>query len=128
MKSDVWSLGITLIELAEGKNPFAEKESSAEIMCAVLMDQPPSLSSSTWSPEFVDFVGKCLVREVSERWSVRALMEVNAFSHYSSVAPLREGFGDEDCGTGLFPCPFPIVRANKKRSKSVQLAGLYHLL
>ena len=76
MKSNVWSLGITLIELAEGKNPFAEKESPAEIMYAVLMEQPPSLSSSKWSAAFVDFVNKCLVKDVKERWSVSELMEV----------------------------------------------------
>ena len=78
LKSDVWSLGISLIELAEGKNPFAEKESSAEIMYAVLMEQPPSLFSSTWSTEFVDFVNKCLVKDVKERWDASELMEVSS--------------------------------------------------
>ena len=76
MKSDVWSLGITLIELAERQNPYAGCTSAA-VMKAILMSEPPSLSSSKWSAEFVDFVNKCLVKDVKERWSVSELMNVS---------------------------------------------------
>ena len=94
-KSDVWSLGISLIELAEGKNPYDDYlGGAATVMKRICMDAPPSLSSYGWSAGFVDFVNKCLIREVNERWSVNELIEVNGFSHDSSVAPLREGFGD----------------------------------
>ena len=79
LKSDVWSLGITLIELAEGQNPYAGL-SSAAVMKAILMSEPPSLSSSKWPAEFVDVVSKCLVKNVKERWSVKQLMEVSVLS------------------------------------------------
>ena len=78
-KSDVWALGISLIELAEGKNPFAGLKSSAVIMNKVLTGPPPSLSPSKWSERFVDFVGKCLMKEAKERWSVTELMNVRYF-------------------------------------------------
>ena len=81
-KSDVWSLGISLMELADGKNPYAEynqivgvvKENDAQTVKILRCGEPPSLSSSGWSSEFVDFVGKCLVKDVNERWDVRALL------------------------------------------------------
>ena len=45
-------------------------------MKIVCFGEPPSLTSSGWSSEFVDFVGKCLVKDVNERWDVRALLQV----------------------------------------------------
>ena len=78
LKSDVWSLGISLIELAEGNNPYNGcSTDSMMVMSRVCCNDPPSLSSSKWSAEFVDFVNKCLVKDVKERWSVNQLMEVS---------------------------------------------------
>ena len=44
-------------------------------MSKLSTDEPPSLSSK-WSPEFVDFVSKCVVMRVEERWSVEQLLNV----------------------------------------------------
>ena len=76
LKSDVWSLGISLVEMAEGTNPFAGC-SSEVLRNRVLNVKSPALSSSKWSSEFVDFVGKCLEKDVKKRWSVSELMEVS---------------------------------------------------
>ena len=79
LKSDVWSLGISIIEMAEGKNPFAGS-ASLQVMKAVCNGEPPSLTSPEWSSDLVAFVSQCLVKDVDKRWSVNELMRVRVAS------------------------------------------------
>lgn len=76
LKSDVWSLGISVIEMVEGKHPYSEY-GEEDLRNAVVNEDSPSLSSSEWSSDLVDFVDACLVKDEHERASVRALMEVS---------------------------------------------------
>ena len=46
-------------------------------MNRVMNKEPPTLSSSKWSAEFVDFVSKCLVKDAANRSSVSELMDVS---------------------------------------------------
>lgn len=76
MKSDVWSLGMSVIEMADGRNPFVRMTSS-EFIGEVLNKPPPSFSSSGWSSDLMDFVNRCLVKNVTERASVNELLRVS---------------------------------------------------
>ena len=74
LKSDVWALGMSVIEMAESKNPFAGM-TSAKIVNQVLNKPSPSLSSSGWSSDLIDFVNACLVKDVKKRASVDKLLK-----------------------------------------------------
>lgn len=59
IKTDVWSLGITAIELAEGAPPYSHIHPIRALF--VIQNKPPTglTDPSLWSPEFNDFVKKC---------------------------------------------------------------------
>lgn len=76
-KVDVWSLGITAIELAERKPPlFDFVPMRALFMIAQQSRPPPALAKpGDWSPDFNDFVTKCLVKDPELRASATDLLE-----------------------------------------------------
>ena len=79
LKSDIWSLGISIIEMAENKNPFAE-DTPIQVMEKVCFKEPPSFTSSSWSSDLRDFVKRCLQMDVDERASVNDLLKVRVTS------------------------------------------------
>ena len=81
LKSDVWSLGMSIIEMGEGKNPYA-RMTSEEFKDEVLNKPSPSLTSSRWSSCMIDFVKRCLVKDVNKRASVEDLLMVVLLLRY----------------------------------------------
>eukprot|EP00968_Pinguiococcus_pyrenoidosus_P003990 scaffold264_cov317-Pinguiococcus_pyrenoidosus.AAC.4 len=74
-KADVWSLGITAIELAHGEPPNAELEAHNVIYLADLRDPPTLRAKDGWSEKFMDFVEKCLQKDPSDRGTIASLSE-----------------------------------------------------
>ena len=66
-KADIWSLGITIMEMAEGIPPLIE-EQPHKAAFRIVNDPPPKLSAPhMWSKNFVDFVSHCLTKNPEQR-------------------------------------------------------------
>lgn len=73
---DIWSLGITAIELAEIEPPFSNLEPD-EVMDVIIKNDPPKLKQpELWSPDFVSFVSTCLKKNSYERPLPHVLFQV----------------------------------------------------
>ncbi len=75
-RSDVWSLGVSLIEMVEGRNPYGSCSDEEELKRVICYGKPPSLPRE-WSSAF-DFVEMCLEKDTQARWSVSKLMDVSS--------------------------------------------------
>jgi serine/threonine kinase 3 len=74
-KCDIWSLGITLIEMAEGVPPLDHIHPMRAIFQIPKRDPPKFQDTAKWSPDMHDFLAKCLVKDPTQRASSTDLLE-----------------------------------------------------
>ncbi|PAN45374.1 hypothetical protein PAHAL_9G114100 [Panicum hallii] len=75
--ADVWSLGVTILELLMGRYPLlpaGQKPSWAALMCTICFGELPSLPDGAASPELRAFVAACLQKDYTKRASVAQLL------------------------------------------------------
>ncbi|XP_030623218.1 TRAF2 and NCK interacting kinase b isoform X8 [Chanos chanos] len=73
-KSDLWSLGITAIEMAEGAPPLCDMHPMRALFL-IPRNPAPRLKSKKWSKKFQSFIDSCLVKNHSQRPSTEQLLK-----------------------------------------------------
>lgn len=72
IKSDVWSFGITIMEIATGRYPYRARDFFEQLK-SICTDDPPKLPVGRFSPVFEGFIGQCLQKDYQSRPKYDAL-------------------------------------------------------
>ncbi|CAI0628556.1 unnamed protein product [Linum tenue] len=95
--SDIWSLGLVVLECAIGRFPYMrsedeeERPSFYELLEAIVDSPPPTAPPDQFSPEFCSFVSACIQKNPRDRSS-----SLDLLSH-----PFIEKFQDKDIDLGI---------------------------
>jgi len=73
-RCDIWSLGITVIEMADGFPPYYKFKPKRAMMMVPIKPPPTVEEPSKWSSDFLDFVAKCLVKDPERRGTAQELI------------------------------------------------------
>lgn len=91
-RADIWSFGITLLELAHGHAPFARLP-PMKVLLMTLQNPPPTLESDSskrhFSKAMRELVAKCLVKDPAKRPTAAQLLEHKFFKTAHDAAYLQ---------------------------------------
>jgi len=108
-KADIWSLGITAIEMAETKPPHYDIN-PLRVIFVIPNRTPPTLKEpSKWSKEFNDFVDKCLQKNAADRPSAAELLNHPFITQSTSTA--------ESVIAALVETSIPLLEEARKAAK-----------
>jgi serine/threonine protein kinase len=83
IRSDVWSLGISLVEICIGKFPYTWSTVFEQVQSVVHGDPPYVDVSTGYSIDLVNFVNRCLIKGHESRPKFSELMEDTFFKRYN---------------------------------------------
>ncbi|XP_062516550.1 dual specificity mitogen-activated protein kinase kinase 5-like [Corticium candelabrum] len=137
--SEVWSLGVTILEIALGYFPFRKSGSSPEGMLAIdllqciVSEEPPQLPSDEFSPACVDFLCQCMQKSTQSRPSLNMLMQHPFYvacddNNIAVIATwicrsLEENRGRVSCSTGS-PASARVSQTSASRRLSNSIRSL----
>ncbi len=74
-RADMWSFGITAIELAHGEAPYSDLP-SMKVIVSILNNDPPRLSPGRkWDSSFEAMVAACLQKDPNKRPTSEQLLK-----------------------------------------------------
>lgn len=82
-KADIWSFGITALELAHGHAPFS-KYPPMKVLLMTIQNAPPGLDydrDKRFSKSFKEMVAMCLVKDQTKRPTAEKLLKHSFFKH-----------------------------------------------
>ncbi|KAJ3337906.1 hypothetical protein HDU93_000351 [Gonapodya sp. JEL0774] len=92
-KADIWSFGITCLELATGQAPYA-KYPPIKVLMLTLQSAPPTLdlasTKNRYSRVFKDLIDLCLIRDPAKRPTAEKLLQHSFFKGARKAQYLRE--------------------------------------